>query len=212
MLFVNKEHLNHIVGHLPACPPRRPLLPPAPVPRGGRRAQASAPAPRSRSSPAALRCGVLPARPPGELRCRLLSVSHATFLWRPGSRVLTLDRLRGDYPFTCLLPLSPAPELPEGSNHVLVTFFCARWQDSEMLCKYLNEEMKQLGRPMASGVAWAKVFLREKQTCPLEKSPGAYLKVRGLQPYQQDELYCVRSPVRQSRVQSLLFSHALGVL
>lgn len=166
------------------------------------------------AAPALLLCvrGVLPARPPGELRCRLLSVSHATFLWRPGSRVLTLDRLRGDYPFTCLLPLSPAPELPEDSNHVLVTFFCARWQDSEMLCKYFNEEMKQLGRPMASGVGWAKVFLREKQTCPLEKSPGAYLKVRGLQPYQQDELHCVRSPVRQSRVQSLLFSHALGVL
>lgn len=119
--------------------------------------------------------------------------------------VLTLDRLCGDYPFTCLLPLSPAPELPEGSNHVLVTFFCARWQDSEMLCKYLNEEMRQLGRPMDLGVGWAKIFLREKQPCPLEKSPGAYLKVCGLQPYQQDELHCVRSLLRQSHVQNLLF-------
>lgn len=53
-----------------------------------------------------------------------------------------------------------------------------------MLCKYLNEEMKQLGRPMDLGVGWAKIFLREKQTCPLAKSPGAYLKVCGLQPYQ----------------------------
>lgn len=54
-----------------------------------------------------------------------------------------MDRLRGDYAFTCLLPLSPAPERPEGSNHTLVTFFSARWQDSETLCNYMNEEMKQ---------------------------------------------------------------------